>query len=121
MCGSRAGSIVVGDGTANRAAVQHTERRPTMAHQRGKQADCGERWGQIVARAWADPAFKERLLAQPTAVLGEHGISVPAGTGVKLLRVLDQPAVVLLERDGPAPAGRDLKLPDSSDRLPTWT
>ena len=92
-----------------------------MAQERGQQADCAQRWGQIVAQAWADPAFKERLLAQPRAVLGERGISVPAGTGVKLLRVLAQPAAVLWQRGGPAPGGTDLKLLESSDRMATWT
>jgi hypothetical protein len=30
-------------------------------------------WGQIVARAWQDEAFKRRLLADPAAVLREQG------------------------------------------------
>jgi hypothetical protein len=29
--------------------------------------------GRVVAKAWADPAFKERLLADPATVLREHG------------------------------------------------
>jgi hypothetical protein len=92
-----------------------------MAPEQGQQADQAKRWGEIVAQAWTDPWFKERLLAQPTAVLREHGISVPAGTGVKLLRVLAQPAAVLWQRGGPAPGSTDLKLLESSDRMPTWT
>ena len=36
-------------------------------------------WGQLVAKAWKDPAFKKRLLAQPAAVLKEEGIEMPAG------------------------------------------
>jgi hypothetical protein len=34
-------------------------------------------WSQIVATAWADEAFKARLLADPRAVLAEYGIEVP--------------------------------------------
>ena len=66
-----------------------------MAQQQGQQADGGHGWGEIVADAWADLAFKERLLAQPAAVLGEYGIAVAAGSDPKLL--------------------------DSSDRMPSWT
>ena len=35
---------------------------------------------QIVARAWADPEFKARLLANPEAALGELGYKLPATT-----------------------------------------
>ncbi len=34
----------------------------------------GKSWSRIVARAWTDDAFKDRLLAEPKAVLLEHGI-----------------------------------------------
>lgn len=34
----------------------------------------GKSWSRIVARAWADDDFKDRLLSDPRAVLREHGI-----------------------------------------------
>lgn len=34
---------------------------------------------RVVARAWTDPEFKERLLADGTAAIGELGISGPEG------------------------------------------
>ena len=34
-------------------------------------------WGQILARAWSDEAFKHRLLTHPKEVLKEYGISLP--------------------------------------------
>jgi hypothetical protein len=40
-------------------------------------------WVQIVLQAWADEAFKKRLLANPTAVLKENGIPVPDGIEIK--------------------------------------
>jgi hypothetical protein len=40
-------------------------------HERAKQ------WGQVVARAWSDDAFKQRLLSDPQAVLAEAGLPVP--------------------------------------------
>src|SRR5580693_7003446 len=42
-------------------------------------------WGRIVARAWQDDAFKLRLLADPAAVLQEHGVRVPPGSKVKVI------------------------------------
>ncbi len=32
-----------------------------------------KQWSRIVAKAWADDTFKDRLLADPKAVLLEHG------------------------------------------------
>jgi hypothetical protein len=34
-------------------------------------------WGKVVVRAWADAAFKERLLSTPEAVFREYGFEVP--------------------------------------------
>jgi hypothetical protein len=53
-------------------------------------ATTDKRWGQIVAQAWQDESFKRRLLADPTAVLKEHGISVPAGVQVRIVENTDQ-------------------------------
>src|SRR5262245_48301122 len=39
-------------------------------------------WAQVVARVWADTAFGARLVANPTAVLREVGLAVPAGLAV---------------------------------------
>jgi hypothetical protein len=50
-----------------------------------------KQWGQIVARAWADPEFKARLVADPKTVLREHGIE-PAAE-VELRVVEDSPGV----------------------------
>ena len=42
--------------------------------------------GRIVARAWWDPAFAARLLADATAMFGELGIALPAGKTVAAVR-----------------------------------
>jgi hypothetical protein len=47
-------------------------------------------WSQLVARAWADPAFKARLLADPAAVLKENGLQVPAGMQVQVVEDTDK-------------------------------
>jgi hypothetical protein len=47
-------------------------------------------WGQMVARAWADPAFKAKLLADPVAVLKENGLAPPAGLQLKVVENTDK-------------------------------
>jgi hypothetical protein len=59
-------------------------------------------WSQIVATAWADAEFKARLLADPRAVLAEHGIDAP--DGVEFVVVEDTDAVRHLTLP-PSPAG----------------
>jgi hypothetical protein len=39
----------------------------------------------IVARAWREPAFKAKLIADPGAVLGAAGLAVPSGVTVKVV------------------------------------
>jgi Nitrile hydratase, alpha chain len=58
-----------------------------MAQQQA--SDWGKQWGQVVAKAWADAAFKQRLLADPHAVLKEHGLEVPRGLQVKVVENTD--------------------------------
>lgn len=48
-------------------------------------ADFEFQWGLLVARAWDDPAFKTRLLADPAGVLEEHGIRTPAGRRIEVI------------------------------------
>jgi len=43
-----------------------------------------KQWGQVVARAWSDDAYKQRLLSDPKAVLTEAGMSVPTNLQVEV-------------------------------------
>ena len=52
-------------------------------------ADTEHLWNQLVARAWADPAFKARLLADPATVLKENGVVVPAGIEFRVVENTD--------------------------------
>ena len=38
-----------------------------------------DNWRQIITKAWADSAFKARLLANPNEVLAEYHITIPDG------------------------------------------
>ena len=40
---------------------------------------------QVIAKAWSDPAFKQRLHADPRAALAQMGIEVPAGVEITVV------------------------------------
>jgi hypothetical protein len=45
----------------------------------------GKRWSQLVAKVWSDDRLRQRLLADPTTVLTEHGLEPPPGVQVKIV------------------------------------
>src|SRR3954447_1055148 len=60
-----------------------TQREDAMT-QDPQQQEQARQWGQVVARAWTDEAYKQRLLSDPAAVLAEQGLGVPAGVAVQV-------------------------------------
>jgi hypothetical protein len=50
----------------------------------------GRIMGQIIAKAWTDDVFKQRLVKNATAVLKEEGIDVPMGLEVKAVANTDK-------------------------------
>jgi hypothetical protein len=61
--------------------------------------DFDYQWGRIVARAWGDPAFKARLLADPAAVLKEYGLLPPPGLQLKVVENSDAVVHLVLPRE----------------------
>lgn len=59
-----------------------------------------EAYGKVVARAWKEPAFKAKLLADPRAALAAAGAPVPPGVAVKVVENTDKLMHLVL----PAPA-----------------
>ena len=51
-------------------------------------------WPQVVGQAWADEAFRRRLLANPKSVLDELGVEFPADHRIELVE--DTPAQTFL-------------------------
>ncbi len=49
----------------------------------------GIKIGEIISKAWADEAFKQRLLADAATVLTEEGIAIPQGMTVKAVENTD--------------------------------
>lgn len=62
-----------------------------MAFEHDGTRDTARRYGQLVARSWTDPAFKQRLLNAPTPVLQESGFSVPDGVVVRVVETRSAP------------------------------
>jgi hypothetical protein len=50
----------------------------------------GKKWGQIIAKCWADEGFKQKLSAKPVATLKAEGVDVPDGVSVKVLENTDK-------------------------------
>ena len=72
-----------------------------MAIDQAQMQEYAKQWGQLVARAWGDDAFKQRLLAEPGPALAEQGIAVPTGVEV---RVHENTAALLHLTLPPAPS-----------------
>lgn len=60
---------------------------PTEAEEEAR--EYARKQARVVAKAWLDPAFKNRLLANPAEVLKEYGIVAPEGCEVKVLEHSD--------------------------------
>ena len=42
-------------------------------------------WGQVVAQAWSDGSYKQRLLTEPAAVMAERGLTPPTGKQIRIV------------------------------------
>ena len=63
---------------------------------------------QLFAACWKDEALKARFMADPKAVLKEHGLDVPDGIDVKVVENADDCVHITL----PAPPAGDMDLSD---------
>lgn len=58
-----------------------------------------KKYDEIVAKAWADPEFKDRLIQEPHAVLLEHGIEVQEGSEIKVMEDSETVQHIILPRN----------------------
>ncbi len=49
----------------------------------------GKKINQLIAKCWSDEGFKQKLLADPAAVLKAEGVALPDGLSVKALENTD--------------------------------
>jgi hypothetical protein len=50
-----------------------------------KEQNKASAYGKVIAKAWRDPAFKAKLVANPKAVLTEAGVTFPADATVRVV------------------------------------
>ena len=55
-----------------------------------KEQDKASAYGKIIAKAWRDPTFKAKLLADPQGTLRQAGVGIPAGVTVKVVENTDK-------------------------------
>ena len=55
-------------------------------------------YAKVLAKAWSDPAYKTRLLADPAAALTELGLPVPKGRTLRVIEDTDSEMHVVLPR-----------------------
>lgn len=66
----------------------------TQAEQEQAQLDAA--YSKVVTRAWSDPGYKSRLMADPHAVLAEAGLSVAPDVKINVLENSDKVLNILL-------------------------
>jgi len=62
----------------------------------------GKQYGQLIAKAWTDEAFKARLKADPKAAMKEVGMDVPAGVEIEVVESTQEKAYLVIP---PQPVG----------------
>ncbi|MFC1579770.1 NHLP leader peptide family RiPP precursor [Thermodesulfobacteriota bacterium] len=61
-----------------------------------EQNEQAKQWAKVVAKAWADEDYKQRLMADPVSLLAEEGIEVPEGVQLKVVEATDKQAWMVL-------------------------
>lgn len=64
-----------------------------------KKLEMKDVWKKVVAKAWADPEWKARLLADPAEVLREEGVNVPDGLKIRVMEELPGVRTFILPRE----------------------
>jgi len=62
---------------------------------------------EALEKIWSDPSFKQKLLASPNAVLAELGMTLPAGTTVKIHENTAHMMNFVIPSKADVPAGYD--------------
>src|SRR5262245_31079046 len=69
-----------------------------------QEQEAAKKWEKVLERTYSDESFKQRLLADPRAVLVEAGIPIPPNVTVRLHESTPTEIQFVLP---PAPAGRE--------------
>ncbi|MFC1834323.1 NHLP leader peptide family RiPP precursor [Thermodesulfobacteriota bacterium] len=71
-------------------------------------------WHKIVAQAWINEDFKERLLSDPVTVLKEEGLDMPDGVEVTVLEQTPNKRFLIIP---PVPDGISGEVEEARERL----
>ena len=63
-----------------------------MAEQKGQ----AKQWAKIVAKAWSDDEYRQRLIEDPVSVLTEEGFEVPEGLEIKVVEATEKQLWMIL-------------------------
>ena len=58
--------------------------------------DQAKQYQQLIAKCWADDAFKQRLLADPAGTLKAEGLAVPEGVTVRVVESAAQDVTLVI-------------------------
>ena len=61
-----------------------------------EQNEQAKQWAKIVAKAWADEDFKQRLIDEPGSVLVEEGMEVPEGVELRVVEATEKQSWLVL-------------------------
>ena len=70
-----------------------------------KRRENSSKISQILSKAWSDPVFKQRLLANPASIVREYGLEVPPGIELRVVEDTDRVRHVILP---PPPSSAEL-------------
>jgi hypothetical protein len=77
-----------------------------------EQNEQAKQWAKIVATAWADEDYKQRLLEDPASVLTEEGMEVPEGIELNVVEASEKQLYMVLP---PRPEEGNIK--EGAERL----
>lgn len=72
---------------------------------------------QVIAKAWTDEGFKQRLLSDPAASLKQEGIEIPEGIQLKVVENTDKVFHFVLP---PKPSSEELSDDQLDDAAGGW-
>jgi hypothetical protein len=58
--------------------------------------DQANQYQQLIAKCWADEAFKQRLLADPAGTLAAEGMAVPEGVTLRVVENTEQEVTLVI-------------------------
>lgn len=68
---------------------------------------------KVIAKAWADEAFKQKLIAQPAETLREEGLDTPPEVELRVVECTDKVVYVVLP---PKPRGDESEIVSIEER-----